>query len=71
MPNLPGRGIIKSTRVNSGDDYNPEILDLLVAVAFTRPLILLLSRSPRFATGRFFGIGTATDQVAKTKAVPA
>ncbi|MEZ5178826.1 MAG: protein translocase subunit SecD [Acidimicrobiales bacterium] len=47
------------------------ILDLLVAVAFTRPLILLLSRSPRFATGRFFGIGTATDQVAKTKAVPA
>ena len=32
MPNLPGRGIIKSTRVNSGDDYNPEILDLLVAL---------------------------------------
>ncbi len=27
------------------------ILDLLVAVAFTRPLILLLSRSPRFASG--------------------
>ena len=47
------------------------ILDLLVAVAFTRPLILLLSRSPRFASGRFFGVGTATDQVVPTKAVPA
>lgn len=47
------------------------ILDLLVAVAFTRPLILLLSRSPRFATGRFFGVGTATDQVVTTKGVPA
>lgn len=47
------------------------ILDLLVAVAFTRPLLLLLSRSPRFASGRFFGVATATDQVATTKGVPA
>jgi preprotein translocase subunit SecD len=38
------------------------ILDLLVAVAFTRPLILLLARSPRFAKARFFGIGASTDQ---------
>ncbi len=42
------------------------ILDLAVAVLFTRPLILLLSRSPRFANARFFGIGSSTDQVAKT-----
>ena len=40
------------------------ILDLAVAVIFSRPLILLLSRSPRFARARFFGVGTATDQVA-------
>lgn len=39
------------------------ILDLAVAVLFTRPLILLLARSPRFAKARFFGVGTATDQV--------
>lgn len=39
------------------------ILDLAVAVLFTRPLILLLGRSPRFARARFFGIGTSTDQV--------
>lgn len=32
LPKLPGRGIVKSTRVNSGDDYNPEILDFLVAL---------------------------------------
>jgi preprotein translocase subunit SecD len=47
------------------------ILDLIVAVAFTRPLILLLSRSPRFATGRFFGVGRATDQAPTTRGVPA
>jgi hypothetical protein len=39
------------------------ILDLFVAVVFTRPLILLASRSDRFARNRFFGVGTATDQV--------
>ena len=39
------------------------ILDLVVAVAFTRPLILLLSRSPRFAKARFLGIGASADQV--------
>jgi len=39
------------------------ILDLAVAILFTRPLILLASRSERFAGARFFGIGTATDQV--------
>ncbi|MCB0976814.1 MAG: protein translocase subunit SecD [Acidimicrobiales bacterium] len=38
------------------------ILDLAVAVLFTRPLILLLSRSPRFAQAKFFGIGSSTDQ---------
>lgn len=38
------------------------ILDLAVAVLFTRPLILLLARSPRFAKARFFGIGASTDQ---------
>ena len=38
------------------------ILDLAVAVLFTRPLILLLGRSPKFARARFFGIGTSTDQ---------
>ena len=44
------------------------ILDLLVAVLFTRPLILLLSRSPRFARARFLGIGTSTDQANAPKA---
>ena len=43
------------------------ILDLAVAVIFTRPLILLLSRSPRFAHARFFGIGASTDQAASPK----
>ncbi len=38
------------------------IVDLAVAIAFTRPLILLLSRSPRFAQASFFGVGTSTDQ---------
>ena len=38
------------------------ILDLAVAVLFTRPLILLLARSPRFARARFWGIGASTDQ---------
>ncbi|MEO6627101.1 MAG: protein translocase subunit SecD [Aquihabitans sp.] len=40
------------------------ILDLTVAVLFTRPLLLLLSRSPRFAKARFFGVGSSTDQTA-------
>jgi len=43
------------------------ILDLVVAVAFTRPLILLLARSPRFAKARFFGIGSSTDQAASPR----
>ncbi len=43
------------------------ILDLLVAILFTRPLILLLARSPRFAKARFFGIGASTDQAPSTK----
>ncbi len=43
------------------------ILDLVVAVAFTRPLILLLARSPRFAKARFFGIGASTDQSASPR----
>ncbi|MCU1496634.1 MAG: secD, partial [Acidimicrobiales bacterium] len=43
------------------------ILDLAVAVLFTRPLILLLGRSPKFARSRFFGIGTATDQANRPK----
>ena len=45
------------------------ILDLFVAIVFSRPLILLLSRSPRFANARFFGIGASTDQKVSTKAV--
>ncbi len=51
------------------------ILDLTVAVLFTRPLILLLSRSPWFARARWLGIGASTDQrnrvdvAPKTKAV--
>jgi len=44
------------------------VLDLLVAVAFTRPLILLLSRSPKFAAARFVGVGTSTDQVSTSSA---
>ena len=43
------------------------ILDLGVAVFFTRPLLLLLTRSPRFSRARFFGVGTATDQVTLEK----
>ena len=39
------------------------IVDLAVAIFFTRPLILLLARSPRFAHNRFFGVGAATDHV--------
>ena len=45
------------------------ILDLFVAIVFSRPLILLLSRSPRFAHARFFGIGSSTDQKNSSKAV--
>ena len=33
------------------------LLDLFVAVLFTRPLMVVLSRSPRFAAARFFGTG--------------
>jgi preprotein translocase subunit SecD len=33
------------------------IVDLLVAIAFTRPMMLLLARSPRFARAKFFGLG--------------
>ena len=47
------------------------ILDLAVAVFFTRPLILLLSRSSKFANARFFGIGTSTDQVARPRGAKA
>lgn len=47
------------------------ILDLAVAILFTRPLILLLGRSPKFARARFFGIGTSTDQAVRTKGVAA
>jgi preprotein translocase subunit SecD len=43
------------------------ILDLFVAILFTRPLVLLLSRSPRFAKAKFFGIGASTDQVVTAK----
>lgn len=32
LPSLPGRGIVRSKRSKSGDDYNPEILNLLVAL---------------------------------------
>ena len=46
------------------------ILDLAVAVLFTRPLILLLSRSPRFAHARFFGIGASTDQSSSPDRAP-
>ncbi len=38
------------------------ILDLLVATMFTRPLVMLLGRSPRFARAKFFGVGSSTDQ---------
>ncbi|MCA9999516.1 MAG: SecD/SecF family protein translocase subunit [Anaerolineales bacterium] len=43
------------------------ILDLVVAIAFTRPLVLLLSRSPRFARAKFFGLGSSTDQQVRAK----
>jgi preprotein translocase subunit SecD len=43
------------------------LLDLAVAVLFTRPLLLLITRSPKFARARFFGVGSATDQVAFAK----
>ena len=42
------------------------ILDLLVAVLFTRPLILLLGRSRWFAEARWLGIGASTDQINRT-----
>lgn len=46
------------------------VIDMLVAIAFTRPLILLLSRSQWFSRAKFFGVATSTDQVALgTKAV--
>ena len=38
------------------------LLDLFVAVLFTRPLMLALSRSPRFAAARFFGTGATVRQ---------
>ena len=38
------------------------VIDMLVAIAFTRPLILLLSRSRWFADAKFFGVATSTDQ---------
>jgi preprotein translocase subunit SecD len=44
------------------------ILDLFVAILFTRPLILLLARSPRFAKAKFFGIGSSTDQAVPSNA---
>lgn len=45
------------------------LLDLAVAILFSRPLILLLSRSDWFARAKFFGIGSSTDQTVSTKAV--
>jgi len=48
------------------------IVDLTVAIFFTRPLILLMSRSPRFANSRLFGLGAATDRATSSpKAVTA
>lgn len=38
------------------------IIDMVVAIAFTRPLILLLSRSKWFSKAKFFGVATSTDQ---------
>lgn len=38
------------------------LLDLFVAVLFTRPLMLALSRSPRFASAKFFGTGAKARQ---------
>lgn len=32
VPAKPGRGIVRSKRPNSGDVYNPEVLDLLIAL---------------------------------------
>lgn len=37
VPNMPGRGIVRSTRPRSGDVYNPEVLDLLVALPILTP----------------------------------
>ncbi len=37
VPNRPGRGILRSTRPRSGDSYNPEVLDLLVALPILTP----------------------------------
>lgn len=37
VPSKPGRGIVKSTRPRSGDVYNPEVLDLLVALPILTP----------------------------------
>jgi S-DNA-T family DNA segregation ATPase FtsK/SpoIIIE len=52
VPMMPGRGIIKSTRPRSGDAYNPEILDLLVALPVlenipAQPLSTELTIDPR------------------------
>ena len=40
------------------------IVDLAVAIFFTRPLILLLARSPRFSRARFFGVGATSSPAA-------
>lgn len=38
VPGKPGRGIIRSTRPRSGDTYNPEVLDLLIALPIVEPM---------------------------------
>ena len=47
------------------------VIDMVVAIAFTRPLILLLSRSPWFSKAKFFGVATSTDQVSTNAKVVA
>ena len=47
------------------------IIDMVVAILFTRPLILLLSRSEWFAKAKFFGVATSTDQVSTNAKVVA
>ncbi|WP_102145567.1 type VII secretion protein EccCa, partial [Mycobacterium hubeiense] len=37
VPDKPGRGMVKSTRPRSGDVYNPEVLDLLIALPIVTP----------------------------------
>jgi preprotein translocase subunit SecD len=44
------------------------LLDLLVAVTFTRPVVILLGRSKRFTDARFLGLATALDR-AKSEAI--